>query len=328
MTPKAGEVVVADLQKRSEKGLEFAKQMLQAEKMEHPKLRGSLEHYLANWRDFTHPGLFSLACETVGGEPDAVVPAQAALAMMAAAFDIQDDIIDKSKVKLNAPTVYGKFGADMAILLGNAFLIEGIKLLVDATKMFPREKEQKVLDKTKQLLFEVGNAHALEVGMKKKGKIMPSDYLKITEMKAACLEVDMYLGAVFGGGEENEVQILAKVGRTLGVLATLRDDLIDVFDIEELCQRVAVNDLPLPLIFAMQDLDAKEKILSITSKPQMTDEDVAELVDVTLATKPVGDLKDKMQFLIKEGFGILSGLQDTKPHNKLQRLLSFMIEDL
>lgn len=327
MTPKKGKLIVADLQKRSQKGLEFAKQMLQSEKMEHPKLRMALEHYLANWRDFTHPGLFSLACETVGGDPDAVVPAQAALAMMAAAFDIQDDIIDRSKMKPDAPTVYGKFGVGMAVLLGNAFLIEGFKLFVDTAKMFPREKEQKVLDETKKLLFEVGNAHALEVGMKKRGKVTPSEYLKITEMKAAGLEVDMYLGAVFGGGKDSEVQILAKVGRTLGVLATLRDDLIDVFDIAELSQRVAVNDLPLPLSFAMQDPNAQEKATKILSKPKMTDEDVSELVDITLAAKPVVELKEKMQSLITEGFTVLNRLPNRKVA-KLHRLLSFMTEDL
>ena len=327
MTPKAGKVIVADLQRRSEKGLEYAKQMLQAEKMEHPKLREALEHYLANWCIFTHPGLFSLACETVEGDQDAVLPAQAALAMMAAAFDIQDDIIDKSKVKLNAPTVYGKFGVGMAVLLGNAFLIEGFKLLVDSTKMFPREKEQKILDRTKQLLFELGNAHALEVGMKKKGNITPSDYLKITEMKAAGLEVDMYLGAVFGGGKDDEVEILSKIGRTLGILATLRDDLIDVFDIEELCQRVAVNDLPLPIIFAMQDPHTKEKIGKVISKPKMTGDDIDELVDITLAAKPVVELKEKMQLSIIEGLNITNKLTNRKIA-KLHALLSFMTEDL
>lgn len=328
MTPKAGKVIVANLKKRSKKGLEFAKHTLQAENIAYPKLRDALEHYLAHWNDFTHPGLFSTACEAVGGDPESVVPAQAAIAMMAAAFDIHDDIIDKSKIKLNAPTVYGKFGAEMALLLGNAFLIEGFKLFVDATKMFSREKEKKVLEKTKQLLFEVGNAHALEVGMKKRGKFTPDDYMKITEMKAAGLEVDMYLGALFGGGEDAEVQILAKVGRTLGILATLRDDLIDVFDIEELCQRIAVNDLPLPLIFAMQDSDSKEKVVSIISKPKMTDDDVAELVDITLAAKSVVKLKEKMQALIKEGFSITNKLPNIKLIKKLHSLLSFMVEDL
>jgi geranylgeranyl pyrophosphate synthase len=174
----------------------------------------------------------------------------------------------------------------------------------------------------------VGNAHALEVGMKKRGKVTPNDYMKITEMKAAGLEVDMYLGALFGGGEDAEVQILAKVGRILGILATLRDDLIDVFDIEELCQRIAVNDLPLPLIFAMQERDSKEKVVSIISKPQMTEDDVAELVDVTLAAKSAVELKEKMQLLIGEGISLVRKLTNNVLRNKLQSLLSFMIEDL
>lgn len=318
---------MADLQERSQKGLDFARQMLRTEKMDHPKLREALNHYLDNWRDFTHPGLFSLACETVGGSPDGFAPAQAALAMMAAAFDMQDDVIDKSNVKLNSPTVYGKFGVEMAILLGNAFLIEGFKLLVDTAKMFPRGKEQKILDKTKRLLFEVGNAHALEVGLKRRGSITPEDYLKITEMKAAGLEVDMFLGSMFGEGEDDEVQLLSKVGRTLGVLATLRDDLIDVFDIAELAQRVAVNDLPLPLIFAMQDPKSKEKVGQIISKPQMKEEDIAELVDITLAAEPVVELKGKMKQLITEGFKLANELGNKKS-TKLHTLLSFMIEDL
>jgi geranylgeranyl pyrophosphate synthase len=176
-------------------------------------------------------------------------------------------------------------------------------------------------------LFELGNAHALEVGMKNKGNMTPGDYLKITEMKATGLEVDMYLGAVFGGGKDHEVQIIARIGRTLGILATLRDDLIDVFDIEELSQRVVVNDLPLPLIFAMQDPSTKGKIEAVISKPKMTDDDVAELVDITLAAKPVVELKEKMQSLITEGLSVTNQLTNRKTA-KLQTLLSFMMEDL
>jgi geranylgeranyl pyrophosphate synthase len=166
MSPKKiGKIIVADLKKRSKKGRELAKQILLAEKMEYPKLREALEHYLANWDEFTHPGLFSIACEAVGGDPNGVLPTQAAIAMMAAAFDLHDDIIDKSEVKHERPTVYGKFGAEMALLLGNAFLIEGFKLFADSTVVFSKEKQKSVLETLKKLLFEVGNAHALEVGL-------------------------------------------------------------------------------------------------------------------------------------------------------------------
>ena len=69
--------------KRGKKGLEFAKLAMGKEKIDYPKLREALELYLVNWNDFTHAGLFSLACESVGGDPDASISIQASIAMMA-----------------------------------------------------------------------------------------------------------------------------------------------------------------------------------------------------------------------------------------------------
>ncbi len=323
-----GKRIVADLKRRSKKGREFAKQILQAEKIEHPKLRKALKHYMSHWNEFTHPGLFSMACEAVGGDPDDVVSTQAAIAMMTAAFDIYDDIIDKSKVKHEIPTVYGKFGAEMALLLGNAFLIEGFKLFVDSAVILPKEKEKSSLETLKKLVFEVGNAHALEVGLKERKTVAPDDYMKITKMKAASIEADMYLGALFGRGKDAEVDVLARVGRILGILATLRDDLIDVFDIEELRQRISAQDLPLPLLFAMQDQEKKTKITNILSKPKITNNDVATLVDFTLEAKSVVQLKNQMQLLISEGLNLTNKLPKPKLRRQLQVLLSFMLEDL
>ncbi len=323
-----GKLIVADLKRRSKKGLEFAKQTLQAEKIDYPKLREALEHYLEHWDEFTHPGLFSIACEAVGGDADDFVPTQAAIAMMTAAFDIYDDIIDRSKVKHEIPTVYGKFGAEMALLLGNAFLIEGFKLFVDSAASLPKEKEKNALETLKKLVFEIGNAHALEVGLKERKNVALNDYIQITEMKAASIEADMYLGALFGGGKDIEVDVLAQVGRILGILATLRDDLIDIFDIEELRQRISVQDLPLPLLFAMQDRKKKTKVTNILSKPEMTDNDVATLVDFTLEAKSVVQMKNQMRLLISKASKLATMLPKPKPRSKLQVLLSFMLEDL
>jgi geranylgeranyl pyrophosphate synthase len=328
MAKKIGKKIVADLKRRSKKGLELAKQTLQAEKIEDPLLCDALTHYITNWSDFTHPGMFSLACEAVGGNPDDVVSAQAAIAMMAAAFDIHDDIIDKSKVKHKIPTVYGKFGTETALLLGNAFLMDGLKLLVDSAKLLPKEKEKEALDTVKKLTFEVGNAHAIEICLKKRKSIIPDDYLKVIEMKAAGIELDMHLGALFGGGKDVEVETLAKLGRILGILGTLREEFIDVFEIEELCQRITVQDLPLPLLIVMQDQNAKIKVLNIISKPKITKKDANMLVDFTLEAEPIVKLKEKMKLLIGEGLNLAYGLTRPNPRNSFQLLLSFMLEDL
>lgn len=326
MRPKLGKVVVADLVKRSKKGLEYAKQTLRAEKINNPKMREALEHYIANWNDFTHPGLVSIACEAVGGDLDDVVLTQAGIAMMAAAFDVHDDIIDKSKAKNKIPTVYGKFGAEVALLLGNAFLIEGFKLFVDSAVTLPKEKENRALTTFKRLLFEVGNAHALEVSLRERKNVAPNNFMKISKMKAAGIEADMYLGALFGGGEDVEVEVLAKLGRILGTLVIVRQEFIDVFDIDELRQRIYVQDLPPPLLFAMRNQKTKRKVVNIISKPKLTKGDISDLVDATFEAMPVLKLKDKMQLLVEKGLLLTNNFP--KLRSKLQTLLSVMLEDL
>ena len=91
-----------------------------------------------------------MACEAVGGNPDDNLLAQAAISIMPAAFDLHDDIFDKSKAKNKIPTVYGKYGIEIALLLGNAFLIEGFKILVDSATEFPKEERKKLLHLTKK----------------------------------------------------------------------------------------------------------------------------------------------------------------------------------
>lgn len=328
MVHQTGKEVVADLQKRSKKGLRFAKKAMREEKMEDPKLAKALKYYLSHWHEFTHAGLFSIACEVVGGTPDDNVQPQASITMMAAAFDIHDDIIDKSKTKHKKLTVYGKFGVNITLLLGNAFLIAGFKLLVEVARELDEEKEKLVLERTKKLLFEVGNAHAIEVCNKENDENTLKNYLKITKMKAASTEIDMYLGALFGEGKENEVEILGKIGRIIGIIGTLRDDLIDVFDMEELSTRLAVNDPPIPLIFAMLDTKNSQAIKRIISKKKLTKKEAAKLWYITLESKPVLRIKQEMKSLIKNGLELTENLSKINQRIKLQVLLSNMLEDL
>lgn len=328
MPPKKGKIVVAELKKGSEKGLILARQILLAEKMEPPKLHRACEHYLEHWNDFTHPGLLSMACEAVGGVPDDSVLAQAAIAILAAAFDLHDDILDKSETKNKIPTVYGKFGVEMTLLLGDAFLIEGFKTLIDSMAKFPEEKRKNALQVTKNLLFEVGNAHSLEICKKLSKHMTLDNYMMITELKAASIEADLMLGALFGGGDETEVASLARLGRIIGILATLRDDLVDVFDIGELHQRMAVKDLPLPILFAIQDDKMNARIMTILSKPRVTMSEVSELVDFTFDAKSTAKLKNRMQGLIGEGLTLLNKLPMKELHSKLQAVVTFMLEDL
>jgi geranylgeranyl pyrophosphate synthase len=329
MPQKKAKLVVAELKKRSEKGLALAGKILLEEKMEPPELRKACKYYVDNWHGFYHPGLFSMACEAVGGNPDDSLAAQAAIAILSAAFDLHDDILDRSKMsKYESPTIYGKFGMETALLLGDACLIEGFKVLVDSLTNLPEEKRKQTLQSTKDLLFEVGNAHSIEIYTKQSKNITLERYLKICELKGASMEAFLMLGGLFGGGNESEVKCLARIGRTIGILVALRDDLVDVFDVDELSQRVLVKDLPLPLLFALQEDTINATINNILLKRRITSSELQEIVSFTLQSKPAAKIKYRMQLLIDEGLSLLNKLSNKKLQKKLQAVISVMLEDL
>ena len=324
---KQSEILVEELKKRSKNGLEVAKKTILAENIEYKELREALEHYTQNWSDFTHPGLFSIACEAVDGDPNASVKAQAAITMMAGAFDIHDDIIDKSDTKHGTPTVFGKFGQELALLLGNAFLIEGFTLFGESIGGLPEKERNKLLGTLKRSFFEVGNAHALELNVKKNDS-PPEVYMRVLEMKAASIEADMRIGAAIGGGTSEEVEALARYGRVLGILGTLREEFIDVFEIDELSQRSRNEYLPIPVLYAMQNDKAKRRIKALFAKKKLTDDDVDELVTIVFQARSVKNIKKRMKDLIAEAIYSVSNTQNSKARVLLQNLASATLEDL
>jgi geranylgeranyl diphosphate synthase type I len=324
---KQSQIIVTELQKRSKKALEFAKKCVLAEKTEYIELRNALKHYVSNWNDFTHPGLFSLACEAVGGDPDTVVQIQAAIAMMAAAFDIHDDIIDKSEVKHGIPTVFGRFGKDIALLLGNAFLIEGFTLFGESLENLHQNKDR-VYETLKMSLFELGNAHALELDLKGRVDTAPEKYLRIVKMKAASIEADMRIGAAVGGGTSSQIEALAKYARTLGVLGTLREEFIDVFEIEELNQRISNEYLPIPVLYAMQDKASRRKIQKLLAKRKVTSNNIDELIHIVFEATGVKKLKKEIKELAAEAIHLISNIRNKKSRSLLKELISSTLEDL
>lgn len=319
-------MILAELAEKSTDGLEYAKRIVLSEKIQYMKLREALEYYVSSWNDFTHPGLFAVAYEAVGGDLEEAVPVQAAIALMAAAFDIHDDILDKSTLKHGALTVFGKFGEEMALLLGNAFMIEGFTLFGKSLEKMGQVKPI-VLEIVKTSLYEFGNAHALELNLKRRVDISPEKYVEIVKMKAASIEGDMRIAAMIGGGTDEEVEALAKFGRILGTLAMLREEFVDVFDVEELNQRISNEYLPIPILYAMQDSKSKKKIGKLLMK-RVAKKDVNLLVDLVLETKQVRSFKKYMQELVTEALELTSKVRKENSKDQLRSFASATLEDL
>jgi geranylgeranyl diphosphate synthase type I len=327
-TQNQSKSIIEELGKRSQGCQEFVRKSLLSEKIEHRELRQALEHYFSYWNDFTHPGIFSIACEAVGGDPAKQIEAQAAMAMLAAAFDIHDDIVDASKTKHGYPTVFGKYGKDISLLLGNAFIIDGFTLMGKVASAMPQERSSEIFSVLKTSFFEVGNAHASELCLRGGLDASPEEYMKVLEEKAASIEADTHVAALLGGGSLKEVEALARYGRILGILATLREEFIDIFEIEELNQRIRAEALPIPILYAFQDKKSEKRMEEIVGKKQLTSEDVETLLDLVLNSGPVLKLGSYMKDLATAAIGLTAHVQDKEVATLLRKLATSALEDL
>jgi geranylgeranyl diphosphate synthase type I len=320
--------ILEDFRKRSTRGLELVRSTLLAEGIKSAGIRAALEYYTSNWVDFIHPGLFSLACEAVGGSTENAVKTQASIVMMTDAFDIHDDIIDGSTVKHGKPTVFGKFGKEVALLLGNAFLVRGFTLLSESIEDIPKHKRERIFKTLEKSLFEVGNAHALELEFKRRTDLGPEQFMPVLEMKAASFEADMRIAAVVGGGTDCEIEALSNYGRILGILVTLREDFVDVFELDELLQRMRNEYLPFPILNAFQNAAAKERVLRILSRKSVKSKEGEEIVAAVFETEQTEELKDYMRKLKKQLLRYVSKLKKSAAKLALRRLALAILEDL
>ncbi|MDH5624023.1 MAG: polyprenyl synthetase family protein [Candidatus Bathyarchaeota archaeon] len=309
------------LEERGRKALEMARKTVLEEEIECGEVREALRYFMTEyWHDVARPALLSLACEAVGGDPEVTIPIAVPMTLISGAIDIHDDIIDQSKTKGSRPTVLGKFGKDLALLVGDALLFKGFTLLHEAVeKGIPAEKIAIILGIIKRTFFELGDAEALELKFRGRMDVTPEQYLRVVRKKAADVEAHTRISAILGGGSKEEIEALGEYGRLLGMMIILRDDLIDMIDLEETIHRVKKEYLPLPILYALQNSKIKSTLNSILLKKTLTKRDAKTILEVTDKAGGLEHVRKLMQKLAtatyrstenfklkKEDFGLLS----------------------
>jgi geranylgeranyl pyrophosphate synthase len=317
------------LRKQGKEAYEIAKETILKEKLEYAPIREALDYFMKNvWRNYQHPALLSLICESVGGNPEAARSVGASLVLMTGAADIHDDIIDKSLVKASKKTVLGKFGLDIAILVGDALLFEGCALLNEACQNLPEEERKAVLDLVKEGFFELGAAEAKEASYRGNWQLTPEEYFEIIRVKAAIAGMTARVGAVLGHGSPRQVEALGEYGRIMGMLMNVRDEFVDVYESRELKNRIDNECLPLPVLYVFRNATLRKKIICVFEKGKLTDKDALALAKMMMETKEAKNLKNEMKSLLKKGLVYLRVVKEAKQREALRTLLFSALEDL
>ncbi len=309
------------LEEKGRELLETAKKVVLEEKIECSEIREALQYFMKQyWQDLTTPTLLSLSCEAVGGSSEDIKSIAVPLIIISGAIDIHDDIIDRSKTKDGRATVVGKFGKEIALVVGDLLLVNGFILLNKACGRIPNVKFSRVIEDIKTALSELADAESLEILLQRKKTIKPDEYLHVVRKKAADIEGLMKVGAILGEGTENEIKALGRYGRGLGMLSILRDDLIDLMDFREIRHRIKYECLPFPLLYALENPAVNSIIASASLRKKG---DINLILDAIEKSGGFRHCKQVMDSIARESYSALKIIKYQKTN--LTLLIDFML---
>ncbi len=169
------------------------------------------------------PLILLLCAECVQSKkPDAdAYLAASAIELLHTESIIHDDIIDEENLRRGKPSFHVKYGYNSSILTADFVL--GIILNIGS-----KLKDLRILNELSNAATRMSEGEMMEIRLGKEPDISEDDYIKVLEYKTASLfEASARIGAIIGGGTEDQVHAMTSFGNLLGIAYQIHDDLID-----------------------------------------------------------------------------------------------------
>lgn len=139
---------------------------------------------------------------------------------------LHDDIMDRADLRRGNLTVHKKWCDNVAILSGDAMQIDAYRHVIKA----PQEKLKEVLDLFSQTAIEVCEGQQYDMDFEDRCNVTLEEYIEMIRLKTAVLVAcSLKIGALIGGADEHDAELLYNFGINFGLGFQLQDDLLDVY---------------------------------------------------------------------------------------------------
>ncbi|CAE6005025.1 unnamed protein product [Arabidopsis arenosa] len=240
------------------------------------------------------PILCLASCELVGGQENAAMPAACAVEMIHTMSLIKDDLpcMDNDDLRRGKPTTHKVYGEGVAILSGGALLSLAFEHMTTA-----EISSERMVWAVRELARSIGT-RGLVAGQ---AMDISSEGLDLNEVglehlefihvhkTAVLLETAAVLGAIIGGGSDEEIESVRKFARCIGLLFQVVDDILDETKSSEELGKTAGKDqlagkLTYPKLIGLEK--SKEFVKRLTKDARQhlqgfSSEKVAPLVALT-----------------------------------------------
>ena len=167
------------------------------------------------------PIILVLAAESLDKADEKAYVASCAVELLHTESVIHDDIIDNETLRRQKDPFHIKYGYNASILTGDFVL----GLILNISSKLDNPRITKDLATTAMLMSE---GEILEGRLEESEDVTFDDYLKVIEYKTAtAFETAARLGAIIGGGSEEQIETLSEYGKNIGIAYQIQDDLQD-----------------------------------------------------------------------------------------------------
>ncbi|KAG5050946.1 hypothetical protein AAZX31_02G056000 [Glycine max] len=212
------------------------------------KIHEAMRYSLLAGGKRVRPVLCVAACELVGGHEATAMPAACALEMIHTMSLIHDDLpcMDNDDLRRGKPTNHTVFGEDVAVLAGDALLAFAFEHIAASTRGASAPRILRAIGELARSIGSEGLVAGQVVDINSEGLadvgLERLEFIHVHKT-AALLEGAVVLGAILGGGTDDEVEKLRKFARYIGLLFQVVDDILDVTKSSQELGKTAGKDL-------------------------------------------------------------------------------------
>ncbi len=276
------------------------------------------------------PILTMVAAGAIGADPISALNCGVAIEILHNFTLVHDDIMDKSPIRRNRPTVHMKWNDSIAILTGDMMVGYAYTLLPFGSE-HPRTKD--ILEIFSNALIEVCEGQVYDMEFGERNDVSLDEYISmITQKTSRLLEACVLMGANIANASPEQLKALDDYAINVGLAFQVQDDILDM----------SADQLKFGKKIGQDIIEGKKTYLIIKAKEIASEQSDIELLDLYLNSHGLNETYvNKFQELFQK-LGIYEiaqnavddyfnkGLESLKllPDNEYTKMLEWFVHKL
>ena len=140
---------------------------------------------------------------------------------------LHDDLMDRAEMRRGKTTVHKLWNENTAILSGDSMLVLTYRYMLDAVR---KSGNPEILDVFTTTALEIGEGQQLDMNFEQRSDVSEGEYIEMIRLKTSVLlACALKIGAIMGGADKSDADILYRFGEQVGLAFQLQDDYLDVY---------------------------------------------------------------------------------------------------